>query len=532
LQGFAPTTLFEELLLTRSLRPCPVSAARAALLLALAATGPLAAAVAPVRHLTAPSTAPALEIATGFLQGHAERFGVAAADLAEAAATDAVRSAHNGATHLYFRQRVNGLEVDGAELAVHVDRAGRVFHATGRPVAGLAERAAATRAFPLLSPEEAVAAAARALGLDDRAELELLEAPAGIDRRSRFASPAISEGPIPVRLRYHRERGGDRLTLVWNLSVEDPRTPDWWELWIDAESGAPVDRINWTADSSYEAFALPKESPLDGARSVEVDPHLDGGIASLFGWHDTNGVAGAEFTVTSGNNVTACVDADADNDCDGGSLPDGGAGLDFTGALVPLDLDVDEPADYRPAAVVNLFYWNNVIHDVLYQYGFDEAAGNFQENNYGRGGSGSDSVDADAQDGSGTNNANFSTPPDGLNPRMQMYRWTAPESVEVHAPAPVAGPQVAGTADFGPGSYLVAGRDVVLVDDGSGSADDDGCCNDSNTITGVSPAPIALLRRGICNFSIKAYNAQLAGAAGVVLTTRSSAWRPERRRAR
>jgi Fungalysin metallopeptidase (M36). len=57
----------------------------------------------------------------------------------------------------------------------------------------------------------------------------------------------------------------------------------------------------------------------------------------------------------------------------------------------------------------------------LYQYGFDEAGGNFQENNYGNGGAGSDSVNAEAQDGSGTCNANFGTPPDGSNPTMQMY---------------------------------------------------------------------------------------------------------------
>ena len=42
----------------------------------------------------------------------------------------------------------------------------------------------------------------------------------------------------------------------------------------------------------------------------------------------------------------------------------------------------------------------------------------------GRGGSGNDYVFADAQDGGGTNNANFGTPPDGSNPRMQMYLWS------------------------------------------------------------------------------------------------------------
>ena len=63
-----------------------------------------------------------------------------------------------------------------------------------------------------------------------------------------------------------------------------------------------------------------------------------------------------------------------------------------------------------------------------YQYGFDEASGNFQEDNISRGGDGSDYLDADAQDGGGNgthlNNANFSTPADGSNPRMQMYLWT------------------------------------------------------------------------------------------------------------
>src|SRR4029077_15149650 len=60
-------------------------------------------------------------------------------------------------------------------------------------------------------------------------------------------------------------------------------------------------------------------------------------------------------------------------------------------------------------------------HDRLYQLGFTEAAGNFQSNNFGRGGAGNDAVQADAQDGGGFNNANFSTPPDGSAGRMQVY---------------------------------------------------------------------------------------------------------------
>jgi hypothetical protein len=45
-----------------------------------------------------------------------------------------------------------------------------------------------------------------------------------------------------------------------------------------------------------------------------------------------------------------------------------------------------EASTYIDTATTNLFlYMNNVMHDVWYQYGFDEAGGNFQANNYGRG---------------------------------------------------------------------------------------------------------------------------------------------------
>jgi extracellular elastinolytic metalloproteinase len=82
-----------------------------------------------------------------------------------------------------------------------------------------------------------------------------------------------------------------------------------------------------------------------------------------------------------------------------------------------------EPTSYQLAAVTNLFYHNNIIHDVFYQYGFDELSGNFQTDNYGKGGLGNDHVIANAQ-APGKNNANFATPPDGQNGRMNMFTWS------------------------------------------------------------------------------------------------------------
>jgi hypothetical protein len=84
------------------------------------------------------------------------------------------------------------------------------------------------------------------------------------------------------------------------------------------------------------------------------------------------------------------------------------------------------PSDYQKAVVTQLFYLTNRYHDELYRLGFTEQAGNFQQNNFGRGGLGNDRISAQAQDCLGVNNANFGTPPDGFRPTMQMFLFSAP----------------------------------------------------------------------------------------------------------
>ncbi len=84
------------------------------------------------------------------------------------------------------------------------------------------------------------------------------------------------------------------------------------------------------------------------------------------------------------------------------------------------------PTAYQQAVTTQLFYIANVYHDEMYLLGFNEQAGNFQHNNFGRGGVGNDRLSAQAQDCYEANAANFSTPADGTRPQMQMALWTAP----------------------------------------------------------------------------------------------------------
>lgn len=81
------------------------------------------------------------------------------------------------------------------------------------------------------------------------------------------------------------------------------------------------------------------------------------------------------------------------------------------------------PKEYIDLVATQLFYTSNMFHDMLHRMGFDEISGNFQAHNFGKGGQGGDPVICNAQDGSGYNNANFMTPPDGQMPRMRMYVW-------------------------------------------------------------------------------------------------------------
>ncbi|MBL8512122.1 MAG: M36 family metallopeptidase, partial [Betaproteobacteria bacterium] len=161
------------------------------------------------------------------------------------------------------------------------------------------------------------------------------------------------------------------------------------------------------------------------------------------------------------------------------------------------------------ASVVNLFYLNNWLHDWYYDVGFKEINGNAQSSNYGRGGFGNDPIRAQAQDVSGTNNANMSTPADGARPRMRMYVFTGSGAGAVLIPPSLT--RIAGTADFGPTNFNVSGN-IVAVDDGV-SPETNGCEPITNPVAGA----IALIDRGSCTFKSKVLNAQNAGAIGVII---------------
>jgi hypothetical protein len=325
-----------------------------------------------------------------------------AQDLRHFEVTDRVFSRLTGATHIYLRQTSRGIPLYNGQLQVNINRDGRILSVHNAFHPDLAARTQGREA-PALSPPQALRIAAESLGLDF-VEVRVLTPPEGERRRSRLLAPALSRRDIDVEL-FWLTVSRNEVQLVWNFQVETPDGDHFYDFNVDAVSGKIWTRFDWTADGSYRVFAEPDESPIHGSQSRILVDGPEDLTASPNGWFPGGTMAG--------NNVHACPDRDGNNACD--SDPQCSSTLcDF-----PLDLS-QSPTAFMPAAVANLFYWNNRIHDVQYQYGFDEVAGNFQENNFGQGGVGSDAVNADAQDGSGNCNASFSTPTDGSNPRMQM----------------------------------------------------------------------------------------------------------------
>ncbi|TCC00139.1 metalloprotease [Micromonospora zingiberis] len=398
--------------------------------------------------LTGPNEGTPEDIAIRYLRGNPAPHGVTAADLSDLSILSSFTSRHNGVTHVNLAQRHQNLEVFGATATVNIAKDGSVILVGDTLVADLAK---STSGAASLNAIDAVEAAADGLDLATPKSPKVLSRTGGAAQKTVVSESGISDEPIPAKLGWQPTE--DVLRLAWQLVIDDATDAHLWNATVDAETGELLDTDDWTVHhdedelhstlgghvsgrqlasgssglgtpdpvqdgSSYHVYGYPTESPNDGPRSVVTNPA--DALASPYGWHDTNGVPGPEFTTTQGNNAHAYQDQDNNNQPDFGSSPDGGPGLTFN---FPLDLD-EHAQNYRDAATANLFYWNNIIHDVAYRYGFDEASGNFQMNNYGRGGVGGDYVRAEAADGGGSNNANFSTPAaDGGTPRMQMYLW-------------------------------------------------------------------------------------------------------------
>ncbi len=466
----------------------------------------------------------------------------------------------SGLLYAYPQQLQGGIPVYN-RVATLVFKDGKLSHHAGAFLPAGAFAGQPTT--PTVTAAAAVATALASIHAKPAEQPTTISVANGPEQQQTFAPAGVAHRPIEVRLVWATDKGTPR--LAWNVNVELLATPDWLNIRVDAATGQVLGQDNWTVHEKAEHLAaMPARQPVAGASlaralqalrhpssvkntlavtpasyrvvpfpnerpdittpTLDTNPWLRAGAGNpvtAYGWH-FDGTT--DYTYTRGNNVWAYKDTLNTNTATlAYSTPSTGTGGTLLFNDIPDFTQTPTTLRNRRAATTNLFYWNNLMHDVMYQYGFTEASGNFQADNISRGGTGGDYVRAESQDGGGTNNANFATPPDGTSGRMQMYLFTGITPtyyINVTAPTAVAGNYIAVESGFSTNNKLatlgpISGQMALYADANTSPVTYLAC----GAYGGTTPltGKIAVLYRGTCDFVTKVKNAQVAGATAAIV---------------
>ncbi len=268
-----------------------------------------------------------------------------------------------------------------------------------------------------------------------------------------FGKMGISETDIIVQKMWYPIKE-ENYVLAWQIELTPQSTTTAVVYWLSAYSLDFLASTDYTVEESLieadtlssiishdhtneteisSMINLSANTPLNAAYSVSPYPFENSAQSTsiLFNpWMNNQNVLSADYSwhfdgyrlhdSTRGNNVWVQEDLDNNNLTRGRCalsqtpLPSLSFLYSYDSAQSPLSFTNQQ------YAFTNLFYWCNFLHDFFQTIGFDEASGNFQFYNYNNG-LANDGLIADAQDAGRFNNANFTTPPDGISPRMQLY---------------------------------------------------------------------------------------------------------------
>lgn len=507
-----------------------------------------------IPNLTQAQNQPNAEYFWNLVKKNVSGIGLTQADLSNWRISSAHFDRHANAMYVYLQQTYKGVDIDKAlnSLSFRDDK-----FITGALEVLKDFTALNSDTKPGIDAKTALLNAARSVNLQINGAIIPLKTIAE-SHTYEFDKLGISSNNIPVKLLWvHTEE--NTLKLVWQVTISADENNALWSVNIDAATGSIYNKTNLTvyeqsqgsvqkprrmyvfedearqtafnnsvqdlkdiSSTKMNVIAYPYESFLYTKASTEGDPWTRNHDqnANTVKW---NNDGSNDYKYLKGNNVYVQTDLDSNNNT---------AGFSPTSSTNPPDLNFlfsfnpnGDPTEDPSFAETNLFYWSNLMHDMSYQYGFDEASGNFQEDNLSRGGAGSDYLDADAQDGGGNgthlNNANFSTPADGSNPRMQMYLWS-PSLLKlfiVNSPSGFQGGKPAAESAVSTKNKIAQKgpitSDVIIWQDLLHPDSSTACGSAANA--GDIAGKIAYIDRGSCSFVVKFQNAQAAGAKAIVV---------------
>jgi hypothetical protein len=364
------------------------------------------------------------QIVRSFLGANAGLFGLAASHVGDLVTTANYTNPAGNLSWVVLEQKLNGIPVLGGELRAAITPAGEIASMVNE-LAPAPDPSLSTA--PTMTPEQAIQIAAKNIGVP------LGTTPSLIARSADGLTHTFDRGPFAQNITVDLiifPLAPAKAVLAWRVLLWQDIAA--YYVIVDDATGLVLFRKNITNDqtqtATFEVYTGDSPGPLSptnatpgsaiqgpavGRQQVTV---VSENAADALGWITDNAPC-----VTTGNNVDAGLDIAAPNGIDPGGRATGIMGGPSPGCRNFINFGYNPPPgggdaptgnNYRMGVVTNLFFWSNRYHDQLYSFGFTEAARNFQFNNFGRGGLGNDAVLAEAQDFSGTNNANFSSPAD------------------------------------------------------------------------------------------------------------------------
>jgi extracellular elastinolytic metalloproteinase len=356
------------------------------------------------------------------LQQISPALGLTATQPPEYTPDPAVQTTSSGAVATHYQQRFKGIPIFQAAQTVRFAPDGALVETVGSSITVPDD----LPVLPKLSVEDAVRRAAEHVAVPDDDELEatddfgepLRAEPvdlSGFEPKvvATFADKAdrptvLEPGPFADQIKANLTWFplDDAVRLAWEVLLILPGLQGEYRTVVDADSGEILycRQLMQTVAARGNVFLVDGS----GTRTATDFPRTlaSYGVpvpAGLPAGFPDDWVTGTD---TAGNSTSAHLDF---------------AGAPVTGAnhggLLTFDPADPTGTDQR---VLNIFYYCCVMHDYFYLFGFREADGNFQADNFGRGGIGSDSVDARAFAGPVKGTASMSTPAEGSGPTMNM----------------------------------------------------------------------------------------------------------------
>jgi hypothetical protein len=379
-------------------------------------------------------------VVKAFLNEHATLFGHNAQVLSSARIQRDYVTEHNGLRTTVWQQVLDGIPVFDGLLVGHVTKNAELVNLSSHFVPDALQAAnagnpnrSALIAAPAVPCAKAIAAAAASINVNVAEDaIRFSGSPEGADK-SQSANASGLFGAVTARLVW-LPFSPQSMRLCWQVVVGSEAPAGHFLVLVDAQSGEVLLRRSLTAHletATYNVYTSDSPSPFSpGWPTPQTEqPSNTTRVLVTLSALDTNaspaGWIADGTRQTSGNNAIAFLDRDFTATPDFPLPQATGTNRVFD---FPLNL-AQAPLSYASAATVQLFYEANWYHDRLYQLGFTEAAGNFQVNNFGRGGFGNDNIVCLVQAGADigyTDNAFFSTLPDGENSYCAMFVFSGP----------------------------------------------------------------------------------------------------------